>query len=405
MEHIAVRALLFNKGKVLMVREKDEKHWSFPGGGIKEGENVIDALQREVKEEISLEIRGSKEYCRYTHNWWKEGETCTDIFFITEGDISQIKKDGEIGEYAWFDYGFQKYNFPMHEKYIDRSIWERMFNDKLIQTPFSISNKDIDTILDICKGASRIIMDYYEKGCDIEQKQLKDKNVAVTIADREADEYICKRLRVNYSNFGIVSEEKNNEWKEDFVWCVDPLDGTNGFVTHNGCFQILIGLMYYTKPIWGFIYDPVQENIYTGGIGRNAFLISKNKKEPLVVQQDSARGNILVISKDKNKDSMKEHFPNISFEKIFGHDSKEYTHRHMFMHIAMNEANLRIEERTGVFGVWDMCATEAILTSAGGFVSDLELNPLKYYIGEKFLRTGFIASDTKERAANISKIL
>lgn len=399
MEYIAARALLFKDGKVLLVREKGKKHWSFPGGGVKEDSDIESGLKREMLEELSLKITNIRKYCEYTHVWSKSGDIRRDVFFLVDADVDTIEIDNEIEECVWFDYGFQEYNLPMNSRYTDRSIWERLLNDGLIKEPFRIEGDDIDRIQKICEEASDVILKYYNQDYDIEYKDDSHK-APVTQADKESDKLISSRLKEYYPDFGLVTEEGDNDWKE-YTWCVDPLDGTRGFVDKNGCFQILVGLMYHNYPIWGFIYSPIRKIQYYGGVNIPATKVVNSKKIKLSVVPNNLSGNILILPKEKNLKFVPSNLPRLKLDKIFARDNSDYESKHIFMFIVENEANLRIDLRKGIFGVWDMCAPQAILQAANGFISDLELFPLRYYVGERFLKTGFIVTDSIERARSV----
>ncbi len=200
MEYIAARALLFKDGKVLMVREKGKRHWSFPGGGVKEDSDIESGLKREMLEELSLKITNIRKYCEYTHVWSKSGDIRRDVFFLVDADVDTIKIDNEIEECVWFDYGFQEYNLPMNSRYTDRSIWERLLNDGLIKEPFRIEGDDIDRIQKICEEASQIILKYYGQSYDVEYK-MKNHKAPVTQADKESDKLISSRLKEYYPDF------------------------------------------------------------------------------------------------------------------------------------------------------------------------------------------------------------
>src|SRR5262245_49837947 len=64
---LAIRALVFHKGKILLVREKGDEWWSFPGGGIDYGEDIPQALPRELAEELGVPVSKIKTDYKILH--------------------------------------------------------------------------------------------------------------------------------------------------------------------------------------------------------------------------------------------------------------------------------------------------------------------------------------------------
>jgi len=100
-------ALILNeKNEILIVKPGYKDHWSIPGGVVDEDESPKTACEREIKEEIGIDIKGIKFLCiDYNSNKEKKGESLQFIFYggkLTESIIEGIKIDGkEIIEYKF----------------------------------------------------------------------------------------------------------------------------------------------------------------------------------------------------------------------------------------------------------------------------------------------------------------
>ena len=85
----------------------------------------------------------------------------------------------------------------------------------------------------------------------------------------------------------LVSEESAHasaaeRTAADFVWLIDPLDGTKEFIKRNGQFSVNIGLCFRGAPILGVIGAPLSGDIYIGGeIIKGSWLIKKDSKDIL----------------------------------------------------------------------------------------------------------------------------
>ena len=104
---------------------------------------------------------------------------------------------------------------------------------------------------------------------------IEDKPDAtpVTIADRGAEEAIRAILQAERPQDGVWGEELGqHDLDADWVWVLDPIDGTKAFVTGKPIFATLIGLAYRGTPVFGVIDQPVLHERWQGGIGHRATL-------------------------------------------------------------------------------------------------------------------------------------
>jgi len=103
----AVGALILNKGKILLVKRRfmpSAGKWSIPGGLIEVGESLVEALKREVKEELNLEIKSYK-FLDIVENIIKDKEGKIEYHFIIFNFLveveGEVKLNYENSEYLW----------------------------------------------------------------------------------------------------------------------------------------------------------------------------------------------------------------------------------------------------------------------------------------------------------------
>jgi histidinol phosphatase-like enzyme (inositol monophosphatase family) len=88
--------------------------------------------------------------------------------------------------------------------------------------------------------------------------ESKADGTVVTPADREAEEAMRDLIRRRYPNHGLIGEEFGRENEQaEFVWTLDPIDGTLSFISGCPLFGTLIGLLHRGEPILGAIHQPV----------------------------------------------------------------------------------------------------------------------------------------------------
>jgi histidinol phosphatase-like enzyme (inositol monophosphatase family) len=95
--------------------------------------------------------------------------------------------------------------------------------------------------------------------------ETKADDSPVTPADREAEELLRRRIRSQFPEHGIVGEEFGSERDDaEYVWYLDPIDGTISFVAGVPLFGTLIGLMRDGEPIFGLIHQPITNELMIG---------------------------------------------------------------------------------------------------------------------------------------------
>lgn len=117
----------------------------------------------------------------------------------------------------------------------------------------------------LADAARAILQGYYRKPIPIDAKSDASP---VTQADREAEAAMRAILAVAQPDCGIIGEEYGTHNADaDYVWVLDPLDGTRAFITGKPTFGTLIGLAYKGTPIFGVIDMPILNERWIGGIG------------------------------------------------------------------------------------------------------------------------------------------
>ncbi|MCR9256574.1 MAG: histidinol phosphate phosphatase [Alphaproteobacteria bacterium] len=121
---------------------------------------------------------------------------------------------------------------------------------------------------------------YFRTGVDV---VTKGDESPVTLADRTAEEEIRKVIEATYPDHGIIGEEhgivrQDAEW----VWCLDPIDGTKAFIAGKPTFTTLIALFHEGTPVLGVIDQPIQNERWIGGVGVPATL----NGQPIQVAKD-----------------------------------------------------------------------------------------------------------------------
>lgn len=109
-----------------------------------------------------------------------------------------------------------------------------------------------------------------------------------TSYDMQIEDEIYSQLVQRYPNHGFYGEERQNRRDDelDFVWHVDPIDGTKYFARQVPLFTTAIGLTYKDRPVLGVVYNPSSDQMYSGAEGIGSFIngqrIEINHREELL---------------------------------------------------------------------------------------------------------------------------
>lgn len=108
---------------------------------------------------------------------------------------------------------------------------------------------------------------------------FKDKHEIVTTEDYRAEKIILKHIKQNYPEHSILSEEGGGEKKKsDYLWVVDPLDGTTNYSMGNPLYAVSIALFEKKEVILGVVYAPYMKELYVAEEGKGAYLNGKRIK-------------------------------------------------------------------------------------------------------------------------------
>lgn len=126
-----------------------------------------------------------------------------------------------------------------------------------------VDPEKVDFAREMAEASATVIRPYFDRP-DLEVDQ-KDDATPVTEADRRAEEILRERILARYPEHGIIGEEFGAENEDaEFVWTLDPIDGTISFVSGCPLFGTLIGLLHEGAPVLGLIHQPVTGQLCLG---------------------------------------------------------------------------------------------------------------------------------------------
>ena len=278
----------------------------------------------------------------------------------------------------------------------------------MIKLPCGVDPNDlIDDLRSFSWEASDTLLHYANIIKNSEQKkdflENKNNNDPVTLADLEVNELIINRINQKYKNinWGILSEENfkiNSQYYDDaeWLWVLDPLDGTKDFIQGTGNYAMHLALNYKRKPYIGVVLIPEKDELW---ISYAEKLWCENR-DGSIRKQNLSETNILkemtiVTSKNHRNEKLKDLIEKINFKKTIvmgsiGCKVASIIRGDSDIYIALSLPGKSAPKD------WDFAAPEAILKAAGGSITNIDNQDLVY--GRTDLKhSGIIVASNKKR--------
>lgn len=218
-------------------------------------------------------------------------------------------------------------------------------------------------LVELTNGTRKIIRHYWnEEGMGLE---FKEDGTPVTKADRESEEFLRKKILGRFPEHGIIGEEFPNENEDaEYVWVLDPVDGTKSFITHIPLFGTLIGLLHKGEPILGCIDQPILDELV---IGDNHTTTLNGKPVHVRECTDLSEATFLVTDAER----IRRHRSNLpGLDKLIDGTGLKRTWGDCYGYIllATGRADIMIDPE---MMPWDLLPLIPVVRGAGGVISDM----------------------------------
>lgn len=254
--------------------------------------------------------------------------------------------------------------------------------------------RELETALFAVNSVRELILDiYYSSDIGVE---IKDDNSPVTKADKASDQKIREILSKEFPSYSLLTEESVDDktrLDNDYVWIVDPVDGTKEFVDKDDEFCVNIGLSYKHKAVLGVVLIPVTGEIYYGVEGLGSFYLKDKDAKPISINCNKKTNDLTILvskyhTNKKEQEMINRHKDVISKIVNLGATIKGCK-------IAKGDAEISFRYSSNT-KEWDTCAMQAIVEQAGGFVLKFDGKPIYYNRVDVYNRDGYIICNVKE---------
>jgi len=234
-------------------------------------------------------------------------------------------------------------------------------------------------VLELNRASAAVILPLFRGDHGIENKARKGEYDPVTLADKGAEVEIRRLIAERYPEHGVIGEEMGEDRPDaDFVWVLDPVDGTRAFVAGLPVWTTLIALRFEGQPVLGSIGQPFIGEVFIGGPAGSR-LVSAGGERPLRVRAGRPLSEAVIATTD----------PEACFNSVemaawkqlraasrlarFGCDAYAYAM------VAAGTVDLVVESR---LKSWDVEAAVPLIAGAGGLVTDWRGAPIGRHGGQ-----------------------
>jgi 3'(2'), 5'-bisphosphate nucleotidase len=250
---------------------------------------------------------------------------------------------------------------------------------------------ELRAALDAAAQAGAVIMDLYARF-----EAIADAPASITTAaDRESQEVILQHLTATFPNDAFRAEEATPtlaglQQSGSRIWIIDPIDGTRGFARKNGEFSVMVALVENGEPVVGVVLEPASRRCTYATRGAGCRRMDGGETPvPVRVTATSALAESVLIQSHTDPAKGKSRQERWLKPK---HVMETYSAGIKLARIARGEADVYVSTYF-VMNDWDLAAGHALVTEAGGQVSNLQGQALRYGDGGPAHQGGLLASN------------
>ena len=141
--------------------------------------------------------------------------------------------------------------------------------------PKQMDEKILQVAISGARRGGKILSSYFD--CDGLECKLKEDKSFVTKADKDAEKAIIEEIRAHFPDHGILGEEGGAQaTPSEYLWVIDPLDGTSNFVNGIPFFAVSIAVVYKGEPLVSLGFNPAVNFLFAAEKGYGTMLTGES---------------------------------------------------------------------------------------------------------------------------------
>ncbi len=219
-------------------------------------------------------------------------------------------------------------------------------------------------ILELAEESGQLLQSLYRKHI---RTEYKSDASPVTEADQKTETLLRERIRKAFPEHGIFGEEYGKEREDaEFVWVLDPIDGTKSFIGGVPLFATLIALVQNGKPVLGAIHQPITGDI---AIGNSTETLVNGKISHVRKSENLSRAILLGTDYyDVGRHQSRSGFDSLASQTAF---YRTWGDAYGYFLVAAGLADIMVDP---IMSPWDIMAVVPVIEGAGGRITDYQGN-------------------------------
>lgn len=222
-------------------------------------------------------------------------------------------------------------------------------------------------VVGLNRASAEVILPLFRAEHGLKNKAGPGAFDPVTEADRGAEEAIRRLIAARYPEHGVIGEEHGEDRPDaEFVWVLDPIDGTRAFIAGVPVWTTLIGLRWRGRPVIGSIGQPYLDELFIGGPGGSR-LVSRGAQRPLKVRRGVTLVEAIIATTDPDacfNEAERKAWSNVRRRSRLARTGLD---AYGYAMVAAGTIDLVIEAG---LKAWDIEAAIPVIEGAGGKVVD-----------------------------------
>ncbi len=242
---------------------------------------------------------------------------------------------------------------------------------------------ELTAAISAAREAGGIVRSVYEGSYTV-QRKAEAGNSPLTEADLRSNDCIQQHIARAFPDDGWLSEETTDSaarLDKERVWIIDPLDGTREFVNRIPEFVVCIGLAINGEAVLGVEYNPMSDELFAGARGIGTTLNGNVVRPSSLAELPAAR---VLASRSEDKRGEWDEFRSDMQVTLTG----SVAYKLALIAAGRADATFSLTPKNE----WDVCAGAALITAAGGRMTDRYGRPLRFN-QTRTLLPGIIASN------------
>jgi 3'(2'), 5'-bisphosphate nucleotidase len=261
---------------------------------------------------------------------------------------------------------------------------------------------ELESALEAARQAGQVVLEAYRHF-----QAIPDAPIDIsTEADRQAQETILNHLKRTFPSDALCAEEQTPALAGTVsvgprLWVVDPIDGTRGFARKNGEFSVMIAFVEHGRIAVGVVLEPAKGRCTYAARGQGCWR-QDNGGDPVAcrVSTTSELGTAVMVQSHSRSPSV----PSRMAEAVRPSRVVEtYSAGIKLALVARGEVDLYVNDYTQ-FHDWDIAAGDLLVTEAGGTVTGLHGEELRYGLPEAWQRSGLLGSNGRVHAEALKRL-